>query len=261
MPDTVSNSGPPPWAQPYFEGYLGRAQQTADQPYQGYGGQRVAGANPYMMQGWQAQAQRGMQGSPVMGAANEQLTNTINGGMMGGNPYLTGQIDQAQGDLARNWNNVAKPSWDTGMQRSGSYGNAGVALAHENAQNDMQKNMAGIGQNMRFNNYTNERNNQMQAMGMAPQFAQQDYNDINAVTQAGTAMQGQEQRQLDNQYNQFLEARNYPREQLDIMGNALGRVSGNQQTTSTPGPGMGQQVVGGGLTGLALYNMLFGKGP
>ena len=246
----------PAFVQPYAEGYLQRAQQVSDSPYQAYTGQRVAGFTPWMDQAYQAQAQRAMQGAPVMGAANAELQKTIQGGYLGNNPYLQAQIDQAQGDLARNFNQVQAPRWAVAGQRSGSFGNAGLAMVEQQARNDLSQQMGRIGTDMRGADYANERARQMQAMGMAPGFAQQDYQDINQLQQAGQAYQTQNQRMLDNAYQQFLESRNYPQQQLDVMGNALQRSYGQQAVQQTPSTA--SQVIGGGLTGLALYNALFG---
>ena len=255
---TTQNSGLPAYAQPYASGYLQRAQQVADSPYQAYTGQRVADMAPWQQQGLQAQAQRAMSGSPVMDAANTQLTNTINGGNLAGNPYLQSQIDQAQGDLARNWNTVQKPQWDTAMQRSGSFGNSGVMQANQLAQNQLQQNMGRIGSDMRFNAYNTERGYQQQALGMAPMFAQQDYNDISQLQNAGAAYQGQNQKLLDNQYSQFLESRQFPQQQVDWFGQQLGRINGNTSTQTSPGTSTGAQVVGGLTAGAGLYKLLFG---
>lgn len=255
---TTQNIGLPAYAQKYGEGFLQRAQQVADSPYQAYTGQRVADFAPWQQQAFQAQAQRAMSGSPVMNAANSQLQGTISGANLNGNPHLQSQIDQAQGDLARNWNNVQKPAWDTSMQRSGSFGNSGIMQANQEAQRMMQENMGRIGADMRFQNYGMERGYQQQALGMAPAFAQQDYNDINQLQQAGAAYQGQNQKLLDSGYQQFLESRNFPREQLDVFGNALGRIQGNTSTTTSPGTSTGSSVIGGLLTGSALYKMLTG---
>jgi len=322
----------------------------------------------------------------------------------GSNPYLQQSIDATLGDVSRNWNNIQKPQWDSAMQRSGSFGNSGIAQANQMAQSDMQRNMGNIASGMRMQDYTQQqqlgeaaanRNLQasqfnasmgdaaaaratqlnqynaglgesaasralqagqfnasmgdaaaarasqmnqfnaglgesaalralqagqfnasmgdaaaarasqmnqfnaglgesaaaramqagqfnatmgenyagrqdsmfnqgqgraLSALGMAPQYAQQDYNDISQLQQAGGAYQGQNQRLLDNQYAQFLESRNYPQQQLDIMGNALGRSYGQTNTTTQPGPSTGSQLVGGALTGAGLYNLLFGGG-
>ena len=308
---TTQNSGLPSWAQPYGQGYLQRAQQVADSPYQAYTQPRVADMAPWQQQGLQAQAQRAMSGSPVMNAANQALPQMFQGGgqatanaygpvqaqanpYAGSNPYLGQQIDAAMGDVTRNWNNVQKPQWDTAMQRSGSFGNSGVMQANQMAQSDMQRNLGQIASGMRFNDYTQQQQlgesaanralqagqfnagmgeqfagrqdsmyNQGQgralsALGMAPQFAQQDYNDISQLQQAGAAYQGQNQRQLDNAYAQFLDSRQYPQQQLDVLGNALGRIQGNVQTQTSPGTSTGANLVGGLATGAGLYNLLFG---
>ena len=310
---TTSTNGYPSWAQPYASGFLDRAQQVTDQPYQQYQGGRVAGMAPWQDQAYQAQATRAVQGSPTMGGANTALQGffgnsgqgatqnpygNVSAGsnpMMGqDNPYLTGQINLAQGDLARNWNQVAAPQWAQQGQNSGSFGNSGVASAQAMAMDGMQRNMGAIGQNMRMQDYTQQQqlqeanlnrglqaqttnaglgesyagrndamygqgqNRQLSALGLAPQFAQQDYNDINQLQQAGQAYQGLQQKQLDAGYQQYLDARQYPQQQLGVFGQALGQAVGNQgtQISTQPGPSTGAQLVGGALTGSMLYNLL-----
>lgn len=274
----------PGFVQPYAEGYLQRAQQVADMPYQQYTGQRVAGMDPWQSMGYQAQANRALQGNPMM-----QQAQTALGGYMGpqqgatrnpyagqGNPYLQQQIDTTLGDVSRGWNMVQAPGWETRKQRSGSFGNEGVAMAEQMARSDTQRNMGNIASQMRFQDYTQQQQmaeqfaqredamrnanagRGLQAIGMAPALAQADYMDIDRLTQSGQAMQGQQQKELDNAYAQFLESRNYPREQLDVMGQALGRSYGQQTSSTQPGVSGGAQALGGGLTGLALYKMLFG---
>jgi hypothetical protein len=249
----------PSWVQPYAAGFLEQAQNVANNPYQAFTGQTVAGFNPFQTSAFQGIADRASAGNPTMNAANQQATNTIQGGYLQGNPFLQSQIDQAQGDLTKQWNNVAKPAWDTAMSNSGSFGNAGVAQANAYAQEGLQKNLGQISSNMRFQNYDQERNRQMQAMGMAPSFANQDYQDLNALQGAGNAIQGQDQKLLTDNYNRFLESRNYPNQQLDVMKSALGGVNFGSNTTQTaPGTSTGASLIGGALTGAQLWKMLFG---
>ena len=251
----------PSWVQPFAAGYLDRAQTVADQAYQPYTGATVAGFNPFQTSAFQATADRASAGNPAMNAANGALTNTIQGGFLQGNPFLQSQIDAAQGDLTKQWNNVAKPAWDTAMSNSGSFGNAGVAQANAYAQEGLQRNLGNISQNMRFQNYDQERSRQMQAMGMAPTFANQDYQDLNQLQNVGSQIQGQDQKLLTDQYNRFLESRNYPNQQLDVMKNALGGVNFGSNTTQTAqGTSTGASLIGGALTGAQLWKMLFG-GP
>jgi hypothetical protein len=285
MAEATTSTQYPDWASPYASGFLERAKQVTDQPYQQYVGGRVAEMAPWQQQGLQAQAARGMQGSPLMSGANQalqgQFTNpgqgaTVNPYAGVGNPYLTQQIDAAQGDLARNWNQVAAPQWASKAQGSGSFGNSGVASAQALAMEGLQRNMGGIGQNMRFQDYTQQQNlaeqyagrndsmynanqgRQLSALGMAPTFAQQDYNDINQLKSAGAEYQGQQQKVMDAGYQQYLDARQYPQQQLGVFGQALGQAVGNQGTTTQTQPGASgaSQLFGGAILGSQLYNLL-----
>jgi hypothetical protein len=255
---TTSSTQMPAFVQPYAQGYLQRAQTVADSPYQQYPGQRVADLKPYQPEAAGGMYARGMQGNPTMAAGNTNLQQTLGGQYLQGNPYLQSQIDQAQGDAVRSWNTMAKPQWDTAMQRSGSFGNSGLAQMEQQAASDTQRNIGQIGSNMRFQNYDAERSRQMQAAGMAPTYANQDYTDLNAMLTAGQGLQQQQQKYLDNAYNQFTESRDYGKSQLDVMRNALGGVNFGSNTTQTqPGASTASTLLGGGLTGAAIYNMLF----
>lgn len=236
----TSTTSMPSWAQPYAEGYLQRAQTTADQPYQAYGGQRTAGFTPWQEQGYQAQAQRAADGSPVMDSASGALQSMWN--KPGNNPYLSEQIDQAQGDVVRNWNQVQAPGFDTAMSRSGSFGNVNMMGAQDQAASEMQRNLGRIGSDMRFADHTQQQSRILQALGMAPRYAESDYADIDRLSQAGSAYQGQQQRELDSEYQRFNESRDHPRQQLDIMGNALGRNFGASTTQTQPGASTASQA-------------------
>jgi hypothetical protein len=208
----------PKWAEPYAKDYLRTSQQVAGQAYQPYGGQTVAQLNPYETQGYNAQAQRALQGSPVNQAAGSQISDTLNGKYLNNNPYLSGIIDKAGQDVNRNYDMVAA--------RSGSFGNTGVEAMRYGA-------LADSAMQLRGQDYTNERNRQMGALGMAPGIANQDYVDADRLTGAGAGFRGAEQRNLDDDYGRFREARDYPREQLGILGQGLGMNYGGTSSTSS----------------------------
>ena len=335
------------------------------------------------------------------------------------NPYLSQAISDAQGDLVRSYNLTQKPAWDQAMQRSGSFGNTGVMEMQQNASNDLQKNLARIGTDMRMNAYNQaaglneaqagrlfnageslagrlygagqqqaqnlygsgeslagrqfqagsqlqqnlfgagqqqaqnmynageslagrqfnagesqagrlygagqqqaqnlynagqtlqgnlfnagqqqaqnlynsgqaqmqnrfgagqqyaqnlfnagqdlasrqdainaqERGFQQSAIGMAPTFANQDYTDINALLSAGNQRQLFNQGLNDQNYKWWQEAQNFPRQQLAAYGQALGVGGGGTSTQTAPDPSTASQLLGGGLTGAAIYKMLFG---
>lgn len=228
--DTV-RTDVPSWVRPYAENYLQASTQVANQPYQPYGGQTVAQLNPYQVQGYNAQAQRALQGSPVSDAASGEIQRTLSGGYLNNNPYLNQQIDMASQDVLRNMTNVDA--------RSGSFGNSGVQANTASA-------LGNVATQIRGQDYANERGRMLQALGMAPQIANQDYTDAERLISAGQGFQQQEQANLSDQYGRFREARDYPREQLGVLGQGLGMNFGSQ--TRQPGANPLAQGVGAGLS-------------
>lgn len=255
MAETTTTTSAPDWMRPYQQDYLGRAQEIANQPYRQSPG-TYTGPNPYLTQAWSATANRAMQGSPVMGAANSQLMNTMNGGFMNANPYLEQQVSNAQGDLTKAWNQVAKPQWDKAMQKSGSFGNTGVAQAAGFGADSLQQNLGRVATDMRGNAYGQERNFMQQAMMAAPTFANQDYIDAQQLMNVGNQAQQFSQAAQNQNNDWFSQAQQYPQNQLGFMGQALGMNNGSTQTQTTPDPSRTSQVVGGAMTGAALAKWL-----
>lgn len=254
--DTVTNTTSiPEWVRPYAENYMQRSQQTADLPYQPYGGQTVAQLNPYQTAGYQATANRAMQGSPVNDAASGELQKTLSGSYLGSNPYLQGQIDKASGDVTRHYSDVIAPQIDALDARSGSFGNSGVQNVLGQSRYQLGDTLANISTQMRGQDYGNERNRMQGAVGMAPTIANQDYVDANALTNAGAAVQGQEQANLSDASGRFQEAQAYPYKQLSTLGQGLGMNYGSTSTGTQPGANPFAQGAGAGLSLYSLSKM------
>jgi hypothetical protein len=110
--------------------------------------------------------------------------------------------------------------------------------------------------NRASNAYQAERGRMQGSVGMAPSIANQDYTDAQALLQAGGAYQGQEQQNLGDAYQRFLEARNYPKDQLATLGMGLGANIGSQVTG--PGANKSAGMMGGALSGAQLGGMFGG---
>lgn len=259
----TTQNAPLPWVQPYLQDYMARAQEVANTPYQASPGTAV-GPNQMQTTAWDAIANRAMQGSPVNAAAQNLATNTMNGGFLNNNPYLSDAISNAQGDLVKSWNMVQKPAWDTAMARSGSFGNSGIMEMNQAAQSDLQKNLGRIGTDMRLGAYNTERQMMQNAMGMAPTLANQDYYDANQLNLAGQQANAYNQEAANQNYRWWQEAQNFPQQQLDAYGSALGmggRMAGTQ--TQTPDPSRLSTAAGGALVGsqlAPLFGMNGGNG-
>jgi hypothetical protein len=72
------------------------------------------------------------------------------------NPYLQSNIDKAQGDLVRSYNNTTQPAYNSAMVKSGSFGNSGVQQMNENAQRNLQDNLGNVSNSMRMQDYNNQ---------------------------------------------------------------------------------------------------------
>ena len=131
---------------------------------------QFAGNNPVFNQAQTAMGNRALQGSPVAGAANTQVQNTLQGDYLspGSNPWLEGTFNRAA-DLTRG-------------RLSSEFAGAGRDLgASAPARSEELQTLAS---NIYGGNYQQERNRQMGAVGQALPLANQDYTDINALLQS-----------------------------------------------------------------------------
>lgn len=257
---STSTQDVPAWARPYLESYMKQGSALGSGTYQPYTGQRFTGNNAYQNAGIEQQAQQAMGGSAVNNAASSNLTSTLNGDYLSsGNPYLTQQIDKAQGDVVRNYNLTARPRQDMLAARSGSFGNSGVAQMNAEEDRNLQDNLANISVQMRGADYTNERNRQMQAAGLAPGAAAAGYNDSQQLFNAGAAQNAPLQQNMDFAYQQWTDQQNDPYKRLTATGAPFGANLGSVGTqTGAPGSSTAG-AIGGGLAGASLGNKIGGQ--
>lgn len=238
----------PEWARPYAQQYMGQAAQIGQGTYQPYTGQRFTGNNAMQNQGIAQAAQQAQGGSAVNNAASSNLTSTLQGDYLSqGNPYLTANIDKAQGDVARNYNLITRPQTESMDARSGSFGNSGVAQTQQEQQRQAGEQMANISTQMRGQDYGNERNRQLSAAGMAPGAAQAGYYDSQQLYNAGALANQPQQQNLDFQYQQYQDQQNDPYRRLTATGAPFGANLGS--TVTSPAGSRTAGAIGGGLAG------------
>ena len=257
------------WQQPYQQNYLDRAQTLGGAQYTPFGQSTTAAANPWQQSSWERTYNRGMQGAPEVSAARGQLTNTIQGGGFSSNPYLQGEnpylqqtIDSTLGDITRNYNQTVRPAMGTANVRSGSFGNSGLAETQANQERNLAQELGRASSNLRYGDYTQraqmygqERDRQMQATQNAPSFANVDYTDLQAMQQAGNAAQGQQQNEITSNFNQYLDAREWPFRTLGAQGQAMG-VGGGQTAATYGQANKGANALGGALAGAQIGSSL-----
>lgn len=298
---------PPPQVAPYFAPFMQQASAVAMRPYESYGGQRIADFTKDQLAGFDMTRQVAGQNQAALSGANQYLNSTLGGDYLGytpgqaqagtnpllgmNNPYLQSQIDAAQGDVVRNFNNSVANNTDAAFARAGAFGGSAWQQAQGENANQLSQNLGRIANDMRMADYglqaqlgesdlnrqlqtqqfnmglndsayQAERARQMQAAGLIPGMAQAGYTNAQALLGIGDAIQGQNQGKLDMKYQDWINQQNYPNQQLDVMGNAIRTLMGGGGTTTATGPNPYQRnstasALGGALGGAGLGASLF----
>ncbi len=241
-----------PWkgVQPFLTSYLNNAWQIASQPYEAFQGQRIAGLSPEQQMGMNMTTSRALNGSPVMNAAQANLTDALSGRYMSpdSNPWLKRNVDTALGQ--------AGSAINSQFNRPGAFGSS----AHEGV---MANQFGNIASQMYGQNYDQERTRQMQANMFAPQAAAADYADAQALMGVGNINREMTQSLIDQDYADWQEAQQYPYMQSDFMKNAVlaGQGAGSSSTSKTSGGSSGlANALGYGAAGYGLANSILGMG-
>lgn len=242
---TVQKSDPWAGQQPYLQGGPGipgvmpeAARLYQQNPLQFYPGQTFAPLSSETETALQAQTNRALTGSPVTGAMNTELQKTLSGGYLdaASNPYLM--------PMAENIRAQVQPAIDARFA-AGGRGQSGLgARAVSQGVTDALATQA-------YNNYNNERTNQMRAMMFAPQAAMNDYQDIAKLQEVGNVREDLQQQQINEAMQRFQFDNMEPYQRLGlynqlVQGNYGGQTTGSQ---TLPRRSVGTNVLGGGLAG------------
>ncbi|WP_354686690.1 hypothetical protein [Cupriavidus necator] len=278
----------PSYVEPYAQELMQRSGELSRQEIPQYQGQTYAGLNPYQSGAIQGVIDRGMAGSSLTDAAQNATQNIASGGgmyqsgqnpYMGENPYLDAMIAKQSGDIANAYATGTGAQTMAQFRNAGAFGGSAMAetqnmqnktladsIANASNQARMQNyqqsaQLAENGLNRDASNYWQGQANQLQAAGMAPQLANQDYTDLQAALNAGGMLQGDQQQQLNDAYNRWQNVVNAPYQQLDTLssgitgatGKGISRTMiGNNPYASNTGAG----ILGGALTGAGLASSM-----
>ena len=166
-------------------------------------GETVAGFAPETEQGLQAITQRATAGSPLTGASQDLLLQTLQGGFLNQNPFIDQVISNVTGDIGRQFNQQIVPQLDARFGLAGRPGSGAEGLAFGSAADRFLGTVGDVSSQIRFANFQSERNRQQQALGLAPLLAGQDFTDAQAVLSVGGARQGLEQARISEDVQRF----------------------------------------------------------
>jgi hypothetical protein len=267
-----------PWApqQSYLKTGMAQAKKLfIDQTPGLYPGQMTADFSPQTQGALNAVTQRAINGSPVMGAANQNAMQTLNGDFINNNPTIRG--DYLYGGAGFNAavdaaNRKILPAVNSAFNGAGRLHSGLSDVAKTQAMSDSYAGLYNDERARQDAAYQSERENQMRTSALAPSYAQQDYYDAGQLLNAGQMQDQQNQAKINENIYRY----NYPaqtqRDQLKdyaaIVGQNYGSTGSNTSTTSggvqvIPGQYAPQrqnpilQGLQGGAQGLAL-GMPFG---
>ena len=241
---TTATQDLPDWAKPYAQDVLSKGKAVTDvsqNPYQAYGGERVAGFS-------------GLQNQAMTGAGNIQtgpqgFQQDVGGYM---NPYMNQILAPRLAEANRNYD-ISGMQANSQATQAGAFGGGRQALMQ--AENERNRNTGlnqiyGQGLDTAFSNAQNQYN---QGFG-------QNMQALNLQNQLGGQQQAQTQRGLDVAQQDFLTQKNYPYQQLSYMANLVrGTPMGmNTQSQVYQAPPSTAQTIGALGAGAIGASRLFG---
>jgi hypothetical protein len=231
---TTQTQDLPDWAKGYAQDVLAKGAALTDvsqNPYQAYKGNRIAGFS-------------GLQNTAMQNVANPQAWGQNIQGFM--SPYMQNVVDVQQRN-AREQSGISMGGLKARAAQAGAFGGSGLALQRAAQDRDLQRQLGDI-----------------QATGSqnAFQAAQQQANqNLAQQVELGGVQQAQTQKGYDTAYQDFLNQKNYPYQQLSYMSNLIrGTPMGMNSTSQVyQNPSTVSQVAGlgtAGIAGLGLYNAM-----
>lgn len=220
---TTTTQSIPNELKPLASAYASKAMDLSNDAYNPYTGQRFEDLNANQNQGIQSMVSRAANGSQTINNAEAALNQNIQGGQT--NPYLDQMVGKAQDSVRSQFN--------TGAVNSGSFGNSGL-------QEQFQKGLSDTATQMYGQAYDTDKSRQMQSIGLAQQFGNQQYTDAEQMLKAGQIQQDQGQQQKDFSYQQFQEAENLPYKQLAAMSGVFSSGLGGTSTSTSKQSGGGK---------------------
>lgn len=220
----TSTSNTTPWSEqiPYLKQGFSEAQNIYNKgPQQFFGGQTYASPDAATTSALNSIETRARAGSPLMNQGSAELGKTLSGQYLdpNTNPGFQSVLDTTK---ANTLPGIDSRFMGAGRSGSGLHGRAvGEGLG------------SAIG-GLTYGNYNDERNRMTSALGMAPQYAQADYNDAAMLGQVGAAREGIAQQGINeaiarHDYNQMAPNQALAQYMQMISGNYGGQSTGTTQ--------------------------------
>jgi hypothetical protein len=233
--NTTATTTADPWSgiQPQLTQAAGDTQNLYNQGglnYQYYPGNTVAPQSNWTQQANDLTAQRGLNGSPVTSASQQQITDTLNGKYL--DPSTAPGFQQALDDAQKAYSTGTAAQSDAAFNRSGAYGGS----AYDETK-QMQNKAYGDSLNTLAGNFYNQgRTNQLQAAALAPQTANQDYTNLAALSGAGSSQDAYNQSNINQNVDRYNTNQQAPANAIQNYISLLNGAGGQYGSTTKSTP-------------------------
>lgn len=300
MAVTTSTVAAPTYLQPAVQSGAQYLQDLAMRPYTPYTAPRVASASPLEKQAFNAAAN--YQLSPELGIASSAFQSGIGGLMQGmnynpqqfsrdaANYYMDPYIEEVL--------NIQRREADTNFQKqqsqnrlraasAGAFGGSRATLLEtetQRGQNQLMDDILAKGLSSAYSQAREQFNADQNQRLAAAKFGQEGMQSVlqgaQGIGNLGTNIENaerarlaqmadfglqqrqQQQANLDAQYQQFLDERDYPLKIADTLTGGISRLQGNTrtETVNTPNLSNFEQLLGGATSIAGLLGTLGGQG-
>lgn len=225
-----------PFLRPFVKYGLNEAQRLYQSETPSFfPGQTFVGPSEATTGAIQSATNRALQGSPLLGAAQQQQQGVIGGQMLGTNPYFQAALQPAA-QVATQQYYDAMTGLGSRASQAGRYGSEAMARQEDRAATALANALSGKAGQLAYENYATERALQEAAATRAPQMAAADYMDINQLLKAGQLGESYQQRALEDEMARFEFEQNKPYAKLStFLSSVYGAPQGSVTQTSSGG--------------------------
>jgi hypothetical protein len=260
MATSMSTSTTTTAVDPAIQPYLTYGLSEARKQYEGggpqfYPGQGYVGPSTTTQTALQALQARAMAGNPLLAQAQGNVSGMLAGDYLGGNPFFQGAFQPAA-TAAQTAFQKSIGDISSAASKAGRYGSGAMGTLENQAAGTFAQKLADTAGKLSYENYAQERQNQMRALGMAPGLAEADYQDINKLLGAGQLGEGYQTSALQADMARYNFEQNAPQRNLtNYLNMVYGFPAGRTQTQTTPYyTNPTATALGTGLLGFNLYN-------
>ena len=232
---STTTTGIDPYLKPYVTYGLEEAKRLyqTDSP-QFFPGQTYVSPSDATNQALQMAQQRATAGSPLVQAAQQQQLETIQG--RGVNPFLQGALSAAYQPTVE-----AAQEATRGLQSqastAGRYGSAAMGQVAERQAAGLGRGLGASMSNLAYQSSEAEAGRQAAAIAGAPEMAQSDYFDIQALLKTGQGGEQYQQAALQDAMNRFNYEQNLPGQKLQQFTNLFSQAPAGTTSTTTQSGG------------------------